>query len=143
MLWGIVIQFIIFVLSKFRAKSISSTPFNRMNEYYNWHLKKLTKFLLEIVTFETSANSVECDKFVVGGRCLMYVMKSWFPRIDPGEGPFLIVSQFEKFWVLLCDFILLFVLCVSESEPFCSYHLNTIKWEIHNKIYDLHRKGFC
>jgi hypothetical protein len=60
-------------------------------------VQKSSKFLQEIKTLVSSANIMGFDKlFIVGGRSLMYIIKSKGPRIDPWGTPCFTVPQFEK-----------------------------------------------
>jgi hypothetical protein len=59
--------------------------------------EKSSKFLLEITTLVSSINKKSSDKvFIVGGRSLIYIMKSKGPKIDPWGTPCFTVPDLRK-----------------------------------------------
>lgn len=59
--------------------------------------QKLSKFLLEIMTFVSSPNMMGSDYvFIFGGRSFMYITKSNGPGIDHWGTACFIVPQFKK-----------------------------------------------
>jgi hypothetical protein len=76
-------------------------------------VKKLSTFLLAIITLVSSANEMVSDKvYIVGGRSFINIMKRKGPRIDPSGAPCCTAPHFEEnfcndficffFFVLFC-----------------------------------------
>jgi hypothetical protein len=96
-----VINFILFVLSRYRA---SSKLFTHMRQ--NYVGQKSSNYLLGFMALVSSANIMGSVKvFIVGGRSFIYSMKREGPRIDPLGIPYFVANQFEKKCRLFfCDF---------------------------------------
>jgi len=59
--------------------------------------QKYRKFLLEIMTLESSANNIGSDsEFILWGRPLIYILNNIGPRNDPWGTPCFNVHQSEK-----------------------------------------------
>jgi hypothetical protein len=75
-----VINFIIFVLSRFRANMLAENS----SERTTFDIWKSSNFLPGIITLVISVNiTASYMVLIVEGRSFMYIMKSKGPRIDP------------------------------------------------------------
>jgi len=69
------LNFIIFVLSKFRTELISSKPFYHMRERAKFDPEeKFLKCMLEIMILVSSANNIDSDiEFILRRRSFIYI----------------------------------------------------------------------
>jgi len=77
-------NFIIFVLSKFRTKLLPANHLmiTETTKFYNE--QKSLKFLLEIMTLVSSANNTGSDtEFILMGMSFIHIMSNRGLRIDP------------------------------------------------------------
>jgi hypothetical protein len=80
-------NFIIFVLPKFRTKLLATNHLITETTKFNNEQKSL-KFLLEIMTLVSSANNTGSDtEFNLKGMSFIHIMSNRGPRIYPWETP--------------------------------------------------------
>jgi hypothetical protein len=92
----IIVNFIIFVLSRFRASLLAANHLLIRGKTMFDNMQKSSRFLLEIIMLVSSANIMGIAKvFIVGDRSFIYVMKSKGPKIDPCGTPCFIVPQLK------------------------------------------------
>jgi hypothetical protein len=97
------INFIIFVLSKFRSNLFAANGIIIWKSTKFDIEEKSSKFLLEIMTLVSSANNICSDiEFLHRGCSLTYIMNNRGPRIDTLGAPCLNVSQSERKKNYLC-----------------------------------------
>jgi hypothetical protein len=139
-----IINFIIFVLSRFRANLLAETHYSSATELFDILLKS-SYFLLEILTQALLANIMSSDKvFTVGVRSFMYIMKSKGPRIDSWGTPCFIISEFDqKFWMLVDDFISAFCLLSDKIWTNLQLIIECDKNIILTEFRDLRSESFC
>ena len=84
----IVINFIIFILSKFRTKLLTAKHLIVRERTKFGTEQKSSKFQLEIMTLVSLANNNGSDtEFILRGRSLIYIMNIRGPRIGPWGTP--------------------------------------------------------
>jgi hypothetical protein len=96
-------NFIIFVLSKFRNNLFAANGLIICKGTKFDIDQKSSKFLLEIMTLVSSANNICSDiEFLHRGCSLTYIMNNRVPRIDPWGTPYLNVPQSERKKIFSC-----------------------------------------
>ena len=71
---------------------------------------RLSKFLPEIITSVSSANTTGSDKvFILGGKLFMYIMKSKGTGIGPCETPYVDLQNTVHLWLLVFAYKITFI----------------------------------
>jgi len=91
-----VMNFIIFVLSKYKTKLLAANHLIIQDRTKFGTEQKSSKFLLEIMTLISSVYIGSDTEFILRGRSFIYIMNSKDPRIYPWGIPCFNVPQTEE-----------------------------------------------